>query len=303
MQPITSGLKDSAEGADCSLLVISCDAYSDLWGPFFKLLRRHWPDCPFPVFFGSGTLACDEPGVTTLFSNGGVDWSQCVVDYLAELKTDYVLIMLDDFFLRKKVSNEAILHCLAFARRHQAIQVRLAPRPGPTAAVAGEPHIGHCDRDLPYRLSTQPAIWHRTSLMDLLRPGESIWKFEHAGNDRARAMERGFYAAKRVMLPYIGLLSHHVVEKGRWLPFERWIFGRQNLGCDFARRKTMPLSSALVYQTVLAVDSALGLLPWRMKSALKKGGKRLLAPLLHRQFEKMSGSRSSQHNRRKPKTP
>ena len=36
-----------------ALLVISIDR--DLWPPFFELLWRHWPDCPYPIHLGSET--------------------------------------------------------------------------------------------------------------------------------------------------------------------------------------------------------------------------------------------------------
>jgi len=42
-----------ADRANCSILIPSCDKYSDLWRPFFTLFWRHWPDCPFPVYLGS----------------------------------------------------------------------------------------------------------------------------------------------------------------------------------------------------------------------------------------------------------
>ena len=46
-----------------TLLVPSCDRYADLWPPFFALLRRQWPDCPFPVVVGSNHRPCTETGV------------------------------------------------------------------------------------------------------------------------------------------------------------------------------------------------------------------------------------------------
>ena len=42
---------------DCTLLVNSCDAYSDLWEPFFKMLGVHWPDCPYPIVLNTESKA------------------------------------------------------------------------------------------------------------------------------------------------------------------------------------------------------------------------------------------------------
>ena len=39
--------------SDCSILVVSCDRYRDLWTPFFTLFQRYWPDCDMPVYLGT----------------------------------------------------------------------------------------------------------------------------------------------------------------------------------------------------------------------------------------------------------
>src|SRR4051794_37784312 len=118
--------------AACALLVVSCDPYADLWPPFFALLRRHWADCPFPVYLGTGENSRPPEGVAVLRSAGGKDWSRCMRDYLDALPQPYVLVMLDDFFLRRAVSNADVVACLRFAEANQATQVRLIPRPKPT---------------------------------------------------------------------------------------------------------------------------------------------------------------------------
>jgi hypothetical protein len=276
--------------SDCSLLVASCDAYSDLWPPFFTLLEKYWPNCPFPVYLGSGQLSYQKPKVTTLYSSGGKDWSLCMMDYLSQVPTTYVLLMLDDFFLRADVSTDAVLGCLQFARKYDSVQVRLIPRPGPTKRLAGERLIGECVPDQPYRLSTQAAIWNRVRLMELISQGESIWQFEHSANRRAAIMAHGFYAARKHVLPYVGYFAHHVVEKGCWLPVERWIFSRRNVSCDFSRRRTLPFGRAAFYHAIIIADTALGVLPWRLKKNVKRTFKSLFRPLLSRQFSNMSGA-------------
>lgn len=277
----------------CALLVLSCDAYADLWNPFFTLLDRYWPDCPFPIYLGTGKLNSGFSGITTLTSDGGRDWSKCAQDYLDQIPHPYVLIMLDDFFLRQMVPTVEVLRCLDFARQHEALQVRLIPRPGPTDRVTGETLVGESAPGSPYRLSTQAAIWNRAALRALLQPGESIWNFEHQGNIRALSMPTGFFSVWHPVLPYEGLFAHHVVEKGQWLPHEKWLFGRQNIGCDFTRRSTLSWGQTLLYHTAQTLDRMLNVFPWPAKIRLKHGLKRILYPLMPRQFSRMSGTASS----------
>ncbi|MEO7796368.1 MAG: hypothetical protein ABIY47_01440, partial [Opitutaceae bacterium] len=141
------------------------------------------------------------------------------------------------------------------------------------------------------------AIWHRASLQSLLRRGESIWEFEQNGNARADHHATGFYATWKAVVPYQGILSHHVVEKGLWLPHEKWIFQHQNIGCDFSRRQTLRFPQVLFYHCAQFTDKSLNLFPWRLKTRIKRAMKRLLRPLFENQFSRMNGNTLSEHQR------
>ncbi|HET7640689.1 MAG TPA: hypothetical protein VFK47_18415, partial [Ktedonobacteraceae bacterium] len=243
--PVAGGWEKKAL---CSLLVLSCDAYKDLWLPFFNQFNTHWADCPYPQYLGVGGMNFSHGGVTALHSNAGRDWSQCFLDYLQQIDTEYVLVMLDDFFLRRKVESRLVTHCLDFAINKQAVQVRLIPRPGPTHGIPGEELIGACAPSLRYRVCAQAAIWNKASLEALLRPGESAWDFETNATERASLDESAHYSVWRSVLPYQGMWAHHVIEKGKWLPHEKWIFSRKNIGCDFAARGTLDLGQTVFCQ-------------------------------------------------------
>ena len=36
--------------ANCCMLMSSCDAYSDLWNPFFYYLKKNWPEFNLKVY-------------------------------------------------------------------------------------------------------------------------------------------------------------------------------------------------------------------------------------------------------------
>jgi hypothetical protein len=201
-------------GPRCAILIPSCDAYADLWRPFWTLFQRHWPDCPFPAYLGSDGAIFDDPRVTTLPTSGGRLWTKCVREQLRSISTPYVLMMLDDFFFRSRVSTQEVLTYLEAAETLDASMIRLVPRPGPDAPVEGYANLGRIRPGAPYRVSTQGAIWRREALLDLLREDESIWEFEMRGSERSAGMADGFYAVYRPVLTY----GHHVVQRGQWFP-------------------------------------------------------------------------------------
>jgi hypothetical protein len=251
---------------DCTVLVPSCDAYADLWTPFATLFFRHWPDCPFPVALGSNDLPFSHPRVRTIHAGHGTNWANRVRQQLESLDTPYVLVMLEDFLLRAAVDTSLVLRCLESLVALDGDMLRLVPRPGPDDPVPGHPHIGRIAPGAPYRVSTQGAFWRREALLALMRPDESIWDFELSGSRRSDERP-GFYAVWRPVLPY----RHHVVERGKWFPWDARRFRRMDVGCDFERRGIMAPREAAVWLLKRSIARGLETLPWRRRAQLVRG--------------------------------
>jgi hypothetical protein len=273
---------------DCAIVVPSCDAYSDLWEPFLRLLDKYWLDRSMPIYFGTNELSV-QGRVVVLMSDRGSIWSDRLIDYLQRLDCEYVLLMLEDFFLRRPVRDAEVQACLTFMRESGAHMVRLVPLPRPTCRLPGNHRFGICEPGSPYRLSTQAAIWRRSTLLGLLRPGETIWQFEIAGSQRSSSLREGFYSVWKPVLPYPGMLVHHVVEKGKWFPHEAWRFRRAGIGCDFARRGTLPWGHTLMVQCVRVADLGLRPLPWRARERVKVVVRRLLEPVIGTRLSRLRG--------------
>ena len=88
---------------DIAVLVMSCDAYEDIWCAFYTLFNKYWK-CPYKVYFGSETK--DNKNFTTIKTQGS--WTSRVRQTLEQLDTKYVIFLLDDFFLRKQVRQDII---------------------------------------------------------------------------------------------------------------------------------------------------------------------------------------------------
>ena len=46
---------------DITIIVNSCDKYSDLWYPFFELLRIQWPDLSYPIILNTESKTYVHP--------------------------------------------------------------------------------------------------------------------------------------------------------------------------------------------------------------------------------------------------
>lgn len=220
----------------CTLLVSSCDRYSDLWRPYFALLERLWPDCPFPVKLITDSIDPRIEGVCALPVGENTDWSTALLRALDRIQTPYVLFTLEDFFLRREPDTTRLLLLLHIMQQRKFRMMRLVPRRPPNMRVRGTRDYGLITPGAPYRVSTQAAYWDVHALRSLLRPGETAWEFEINGTQRSKDIE-GFAGVWAEALPY----GHHVIERGRWFPWEARRFSKLNIGVDLSARPVMSL--------------------------------------------------------------
>lgn len=218
---------------------MSCDAYRDLWPPFFSVFWRYWADCPFAVYLGTNRTKYDDSRVITLAA-GDHEWSKRARLCLEQIPDDYVLLLLEDYFLTAPVSNAAISEHLNVLHTLGGIVLRLYPLPGPDLEIREHTAIGRIHRRAPYRVSTQAAIWNRAELLKMLRDDESIWEFERKGTRRSEEKTDGFYATYKSALDY-----RQVVERGQWFRSAAKYYERQEIGCDFKARSVMSPLTAL----------------------------------------------------------
>jgi len=219
----------------CSVLVSSCDAYSDLWTPFFNLFWRNWPDCPYSVYLGTNWAHHDDPRVRTLNAGDDESWSKNLRFFLNQISSEYVLLLLEDFFLTRHVSTEAVSKHVSALRALNGTSLRLFPNPPPDNRVNGYESIGSIHPLAPFRVSAQAGIWKREGLLALLRDDENAWDFERNATARSRTSASGFYCTLQPILPYV-----HVIEQGRWFWYAARRFQQANIGCNFEARPVIP---------------------------------------------------------------
>ena len=226
---------------ECTILVSSCDNYSDLWGPYFELKKRFWPDCPFQTILITEEKEPNIKGITPLVIGSGLDWSSLLIKSLEKINTPYVLFTLEDFFLRKNVDTKKINNLLDIFKKNSIDMLRLTPRPGPTQD-SNYQEFGIIDLDAPYRVSTQAAIWKVEVLKKLLVPGESAWEFEKNATIRSNTYS-GFVSVWEDALPY----GHHVVERGKWFPWDYSRLKKMNIGMENSKRPIMSIHESFVW--------------------------------------------------------
>ena len=212
---------------DCSLIIMSCDTYEDTWQPFFKLKEKYWKDCPYETYVVSETKDCMY--ANTIKQEGA--WTKRLREALKEIKTDYVLLMLDDFFIRDYVDQKRI-DKIKFNDNTAVYNFELAYE----SKIKGNAKNGFKLREnnSSYMLSCQPSIWNRKILIELLDKDMTPHEWEY----QILNSKYEFYINVGDLIIDIGYYNHKKwsIVNGKWhkeiVPF----FERENIDIDYTRR-------------------------------------------------------------------
>jgi hypothetical protein len=225
-----------------AILITSCDAFEDCWGPYAHGLHKYWPDCPFPVFLITNEKTFSDPSITSLRIHPDRGWAKNLRQAMDTVDSEILLYTHEDFWLSSPVDTAEILDFVRHVAAGRADYIRLYPAPGPDRPFAADPRLGVLANNAPYRTSLQTALWRKSVLQDLLREDESCWGFELDGTLRSRRYgERFLCVQPKKAVPGrnrpIGL--HYVctaINKGRWATEAVEYAKREGLEIDFSNR-------------------------------------------------------------------
>lgn len=255
--PISSNVQDNL-----SVLVVSCDSYSDLWKPFFQLFRRFWPDCPFEVYLLSNKKRVEIEGVTNLLTGEDLSWSDSLKKGLEQLRQGYVLLFLEDLFLYSPVDNKKTLEIIEWAIASNVNYVRM----NSMAKKADKPFnnfVGIISKGALYRASTVMSVWKKDVLLDLLEVGESAWDFEIEGTVRSDRYDK-FYAAWKNSFEII-----NTVIRGKWLPRAVKKIKLAGIEIDLDSRRVMTLGESFFYHLKVVRCRVFSFFPVRSRRKIR----------------------------------
>ena len=155
---------DAVKINNLSILVNSCDKYSELWKPFEYYLLKHWPSLKdhnnLPIYFISNNKFPDSTRFTSIRIKNETSWSDTFLAALNNVKTDYVLILLEDYVFYKDV-NEARLQEV-FDKMQQLdasyMQIALDDKRETGPDVIGIKGMRYSSKHEPWRTSLQACI-------------------------------------------------------------------------------------------------------------------------------------------------
>lgn len=236
-----------------TMLLLSCDRYSDVWDDFFNLKERFWPDCEYQWRIVTESKDYTRESVSTIKCGFELNWAGRFRKAVQSVDSPYIGIYLEDYFIKSPIDNAKIKGFVDLMEKDNVSFLNLG---NVFHHILRQPNLEHytehlvkIPQHLRYGIDTAAAIWDKNYLLEKLGGGDySAWKFE---SDRCAeaASEKGFGG----LILCDDELSFNVSEipviiQGMFYP-EAIKYFREVVGYDIlSRRKVMSKKDVLKYK-------------------------------------------------------
>jgi hypothetical protein len=207
-------LRDFASSV--AIVVSSCDAFFDAWQPFVFFFRKHWSDCPFPIFLIVNRLRVRSNFVQPIAVGPDRDWAANMEVALKQVHQPYILYFQEDYFLNGPVQRERLAADFAYALERDAASFCFYGRSKLEDNFTPlNDRFGIIPRDSDGRTRLQVTLWKKVVLQSALRPGESAWNMEARASERTRdLLALSYMGQDNLPIPY--LMS--AISRRLWAP-------------------------------------------------------------------------------------
>lgn len=162
-----------------TLIVHSCQKFSDLWDAHFLLLDKNWDDRGVRTI-----LATDEPtewshpGVEVFSAGKGKELSDRTKAVMSIVKTEYVLITLDDYFPIYPIDTKKIEYLVSVMEAEQLDYIRMFHRPWSFRKLKNYRKIFEIDLSEDYAVNLYAGIWRTSFAANTVRESMNAWDYE-----------------------------------------------------------------------------------------------------------------------------
>lgn len=171
-----------------TLMIQTCEAFSDLWETHFRLLEESWPNCPVRrVLVTDAPTDAAFPGVEVFCAGPGKQFPARLAAVLPQIETDYILLTLDDYFPIHPISTAKLSRLAEIMDAENLDYIRLFSDPN---SFRNTEHKGLYEIDLSenYAVNLYPGIWRKAFLAQTLETETDIWTYEVSLTHTARRL-------------------------------------------------------------------------------------------------------------------
>lgn len=210
----------------CTVLVMGCDEYFDVLQLNGEFREKYYSNCKFAYFCCTQTKRPYNGKYDSIVLNKISDvWTVRLHNALEQIKTPYVMLILDDFFFSCKVDETKIMEYLNIMQENCVGMLKLIPEAKrrykliPTDREFGELRKGDA-----FRVNFTVGIWKKDFLNKVTPNSCSVWEAERTAIEESNKYP---YKVWTVIEDNIGFV--HAIMSGGWTKAARRFFRQENL--------------------------------------------------------------------------
>lgn len=161
---------------------------------------------------------------------------------LEMINEDYIVFLLEDYFLSKSIQNDDFYKIVKFMENNKIIFYRLS-------SVYGCPkNVKRMEvrSDIKYAINLQPAVWNRKEIINILKQinGKTPWDFEY------------YFARKEYKNKYIHWVVNNTrdllgyknrVLRGKWFPQTTKYYKKRGIDIDWKQKGKLSIYQNIKY--------------------------------------------------------
>lgn len=232
-----------------ALLVLSCDAYTEVGKIFFDLQEQYMGWFRGGRYFVNESKEFSYKDVKTINVGTECNWSQKVVLALQEVDSKYILFMLEDYFIGNPVKQEDIENAIKLMESHELKYYKITAVPQIKNKSTIASYLADIPSDLRYGINLQAAIFRKDFLLEIVSGKDrSAWEVESdllgLVTNRFEGFLTGCVLDKRNIIDV-----HNAILKGKWFPNTIRYFKKRGYEIQLGNRSVLSVKE-IVLQNV-----------------------------------------------------
>lgn len=261
------------ENSKVSIVVLSFDKYKDTWDPFFKLLEKNWIEMKFDVYLVTNFEEYNNYKKLKIIKTGKeISWKNRTIKALETVETDYVLLLLEDYFIKEKIHLDDLENIFKNIIKNKYKYTRLVNNPFNILDIfKSKKKLYSINKNEEYGVNLQPSVWNREYLLSILKlmEGTTAWEFEKHFLDKVN-----LYSSEKlkdhVKTSFNFLKVKNGILRGKWFWSTKFFLNKhfKNEKVLLKNRERLTLYQELYYLCRVFIRV---IIPKKIKNVIKKG--------------------------------
>lgn len=166
---------------DITMLIFSCDKFSDLWNTHVELLEQYWKDRGIrTIIVTDKDSDANFDNVEVFCAGASLEFSERLNSVLGQITTKYIFVTLDDYFLIKNVDSNNIEYLYNIMEKENIQYMRLFPNPRRATAKKMNNYNGiyWINTSDTYSVNLYAGIWTKDFMQQTIKEVMNPWQYE-----------------------------------------------------------------------------------------------------------------------------